>query len=89
MVLTGGVHLSVGSREGERVPGYHFGVRGNGPWARSSAGLIRSPGPVFLFSFLFFFFFFCFLISFVSFAKMLQINSNHFQNFQKKNNAMI
>jgi hypothetical protein len=53
---------------------------GRGPLA--GLGRMASPGP---FSyFLFFFFFFCFLISFVSFAKMLQINSNHFQKNSKK-----
>jgi hypothetical protein len=40
------------------------------------------PGP-FLFLFLLFFFFFYFLIPFIDFAKLLQINSNHFQEFSK------
>jgi hypothetical protein len=56
-------------------------------WARWAAGCFSYwaesfPGVLFLFSFLFFFFFY-FLISFVSSAKMLQINSNHFQKFSK------
>jgi hypothetical protein len=35
-----------------------------------------SPGPFLFFSFLFFLFFFCFLISFVTFAFVIQIDSN-------------
>jgi hypothetical protein len=41
-------------------------------------GQMGSPGP-----FSYFLFFFCFLISFIVFAKLLQINSNHFQKFSK------
>jgi hypothetical protein len=40
----------------------------------------RGPSLFFLFSSLFFF---CFLISFVTFANMLEINSNHFHKFCK------
>jgi hypothetical protein len=51
-------------------------------WAGSSR-----VGPVTAFSLLFFFvlkpFHFCFSFSFISFAKMLQIGSNHFQEFSK------
>jgi hypothetical protein len=43
----------------------------------------RVASALFHFYFVFFFFFFSFLIYFVSFAKMLQINSNHFQKFSK------
>jgi hypothetical protein len=62
------------ARTGLEIPGV-----GRGP--KLVPGQIGFPGP---FSyFLFFFFFFCFLNSFISFAKMLQINSNHFQKFSK------
>jgi hypothetical protein len=54
---------------------YRFGI-GNGPWAASGTGPDMLPEAIFLFSFLFFFFFFCFLISFISFAFVIQIDSN-------------
>jgi hypothetical protein len=88
MVLKGGVHLSVGRREGERVPGYRFGVRGNGPWARSPAGLIRSPGPVFRFSFLFFFSFSIFQFLSYYLQKCFKSIQTTFRNFLKIN-AMV
>jgi hypothetical protein len=70
----------VGEGEGR---GYRFGEKVSGLQVDSGLGRKGFPRVLFLFSFLFFFFFFCFLISFVSFAKMLQINSNHFQKFSK------
>jgi hypothetical protein len=69
--------------EGEREEGCTGSGEVSGPRARFFVGPKGLPGVLFLFSFLFFFFFFCFLISFVSFAKMLQINSNQFQKFSK------
>jgi hypothetical protein len=48
-----------------------------------AVGWNGSRGPFSYFSFLYFLFFFCFLNSFIDFAKMLQINSNHFQRFYK------
>jgi hypothetical protein len=74
-----GPRVSVGREEAE-IP---FRVRLPGLRAGSSSGPKGSPGPSFIFFFLFFFFFFCFLISFLDFAKKLQINSNHFQKFSK------
>jgi hypothetical protein len=54
-----------------------------GPRADSVTGPNRFPGSISIFISSFLLFFFCFLISFVSFAKMHQINSNHFQKFSK------
>jgi hypothetical protein len=84
MMLTGGTHLSL-VEDGREYP---LGILAG--WA---VGRLRDwaewlPRGLFLFYFIFFFFFFCFLISLILFAKMLQINSNHFQNFSKIN-AMI
>jgi hypothetical protein len=62
---------------------YRFGVRLAGPQAETRAGLDWLPGALFLFYFVFFFFFFCFLISFISFAYMIQIDSNQNANFSK------
>jgi hypothetical protein len=70
--------------EGREDRGYRFGagrcwaVGSFWPWAGKA-----SRGPFSYFSLLYFFFFFCFLNSFTDFAKMLQINSNHFQRFYK------
>jgi hypothetical protein len=47
-----------------------------GPWAETDAGPDLLPETIFIFSLLFFFFFFCFLISFISFAFVIQIDSN-------------
>jgi hypothetical protein len=72
-------------KRGETVPVQDF--------SRVGCGLILGLGQrgslrssfIFLFSFLLFFLWF--LYSFVSFAKMLQINSNHFQEFSKIQNS--
>jgi hypothetical protein len=48
-----------------------------------AVGWNGSRGPVSYFSFSFSFPFFVFLISFIDFAKMFQITSNHFQRFCK------
>jgi hypothetical protein len=72
--------------EGREGRGYRFGEGAS--WA---AGLIwswarwfpRGPFSIFIFLSLFPF---LFSISFVSFAKRLQINSNHFQKFSKIQN---
>jgi hypothetical protein len=69
-----GPHVS----EGERDAAYRFGRGIAGPRAPFSVGPKGLPRPLFLFSFLF-----CFLISFVSFAKMLQIDSNQFVKFPR------
>jgi hypothetical protein len=64
--------------EGSGIPVWE---RFPGPRAHFLFWAERVPrGPFSYFLFLFFFFLFCFLISFVSFAKMLQIKSNHFIN---------
>jgi hypothetical protein len=54
-------------------------------WAAGSFLCWAEPFPsaLFLFFPFFFLFFFCFLYFFISFAKMLQINSNHFQKNSK------
>jgi hypothetical protein len=54
-----------------------------GPWAASRAGLNGIPRPVFIFILFSSYSFSVFPISFLLFAKMLQINSNHFQKFSK------
>jgi hypothetical protein len=54
---------------------------GRGPILK--LGQMGSPGPFYIFFFLFFFSYFLFSISFIDFAKLLQINSNHFQKFCK------
>jgi hypothetical protein len=69
-------------------PGYRFGKRVDGPRAGFCSGPIRFPLAFFYF-FVLFFFFFCFLISFVTFANMLQINSNHFHKFCKIHNKVL
>jgi hypothetical protein len=48
-----------------------------------------SPGPFSYFSLLCFFSFSIFLISFIDFAKMLQINSNRFQKFCKIHSKVL
>jgi hypothetical protein len=79
-MMTGGLHLSLGRREGA----YRFGfLTPGGPWAACGTGPIRFPGSIFIFFSSLLLFFFYFLNSFIDFAKMLQINSNHFQNFCK------
>jgi hypothetical protein len=75
------------ARERERVPFWEFGRVGRGLLAE--LGRIASPRPFLIFSFAFPFPFLVFPISFILFAKMLQINSNHYQKFSKKINAMI
>jgi hypothetical protein len=67
-------------REGVRA-GFGSLLGWIGSRARPKLGCWLSLLNFFLISFLFLFF--CFLNSFVSFAKMLQINSNHFQEFSK------
>jgi hypothetical protein len=71
--------------------GYRFGRGLAGPWAGSDAGLKRCPGSSFMFLFLLFFSFsvFLFLVSFISFAKMLQFNSNQFLKFYKIHSKVL
>jgi hypothetical protein len=83
MMLTGGVHLSARGRERE---GTASGAGGAGPWAASGAGPNGLPRVQFYFYFFLSSFLFCFLKSFVSFAKRLQFDSNHFQKFSKIQN---
>jgi hypothetical protein len=55
-------------------------------WAAGRFGVGPERVPAVQFSYFscsFSFSFFCFLISILSFANMLQINSNHFQEFSK------
>jgi hypothetical protein len=83
MMLTGGVHSS--ARE-ERSRGTGSG------FARWAAGCFWGwaewfpPGPFSIFISFFLLFSFLISISFVSFAKRLQFNSNHFQKFSKIQN---
>jgi hypothetical protein len=75
MMLTGGAQCQ---RAGEGTGS------GKGKWATGSILIWAepfSPGPVSFFSLLCFFSFSVFLISFIDFAKMFQITSNHFQRF--------
>jgi hypothetical protein len=69
--------------EGRRGNGTDSGCGVNRSWTSSSSGPNGFPGVLFIFLFSFLLFFSVFRISFVSFAKMLQINSNHFQKFSK------
>jgi hypothetical protein len=72
---------TVSEGEGEkRVP---VRVQSVGPQAESGAGPKGSPGVLLYFYLFASFSFSGFPISFVSFAKRLQINSNHFQGFSK------
>jgi hypothetical protein len=68
-------------KEGERDT--FLGLFPAGPWASSDPRPNRVPAAFYSFSFFFSLFFFCFLYSFILFAKMLQINSNHFQKYSK------
>jgi hypothetical protein len=86
LMAGGGRRLTGGSHESVR--GSEKGCTGSvclldGPRARSPVGLKGFPGSISIFISSFLFFFFCFLISFLEFAKLLQINSNHFQKFCK------
>jgi hypothetical protein len=54
---------------------HRFGI-GNGPRAASRTRPDFLLEAIFIFSFLFFFFFFCLLISFISFAFIIQFDSN-------------
>jgi hypothetical protein len=80
--MTGGVHLAARER-GERVPLRVLREVGRG--LLLVLGRMVSPEALFCF---YFFLLFSFLISitFVSFAKRLQFNSNHFQKFSKIQN---
>jgi hypothetical protein len=78
--MTCGAHMSACRREGEDT-GSGWGVAG--PWACSGRGLEWFPGSVFIFFSSKLLFLFCFLNSFTDFAKMLQINLNHFQRFYR------
>jgi hypothetical protein len=77
---SGGSHLSAGGREGE---GTILGKDLDGPWAETLAGLEPFPAALLLSFFCFFCFSFLFLISSISFAFWLQINSNQIQKFSK------
>jgi hypothetical protein len=81
MMLTGGVQCQ---RARERTEGTGSGRGVVGPWAHSGRGLERLPGSISQFLlFSSFSFYLFFPISFIDFAKMLQITSNHFQRFCK------
>jgi hypothetical protein len=80
--MTGGVHLAAREREGESN-GSGRGFLGCG--LDLELGQIGSRGSNSIFIFLSSFPFLI-SISFVSFAKRLQFNSNHFQKFSKIQN---
>jgi hypothetical protein len=82
-MLTGGAGLSAG-KERRGIP--VRGVGRGGPWASSEAGPKRCPLALFYFYFVYFFFFFCFLISFISFAYLVQIASNQLCKVSKIQN---
>jgi hypothetical protein len=71
-----------------RTEGYHFGFD-TGLRLASGVGLKGFPGVLFHIFLSFVLFFFYFLISFTDFAKMLQINSNHFQKFCKIHSKVL
>jgi hypothetical protein len=79
-VPTGGVHMA---GRGERAEGNGSGRGDAGPWLASGVGPKGFPGSVFIFFSPLLLFLFYFLNSFTDFAKMFQINSNHFQRFHK------
>jgi hypothetical protein len=57
-----------------------------GPWASSRPGPEWFPGAIFYFYFLFFFSFSVFLISFITFANLVQIASNQLCKVSKIQN---
>jgi hypothetical protein len=69
--------------EGEREGLYWFGFWLPGSRTASPYWAEGLPRAFYSFSISFWFSFSCFLFLFLSFAKMLQINSNHFQKFSK------
>jgi hypothetical protein len=69
--------------EGERGGGTDSGQRRFGPWVPFLIWAEGFPRPFSIFFSSLLLFFFLFSNSFVSFAKKLQINSNHFQEFSK------
>jgi hypothetical protein len=69
--------------ERKKIRVYRFGFAGKWAVGCFSSWAEGFPGVHFIFLFVLFFFLFCFLISFVTFAKMLQNHSNHFQKFSK------
>jgi hypothetical protein len=77
--MTGGSHLSARGRE---EAGYRFGFDFLGRGSLAGLGRMASLGPFSIFIF-FLLFFFCFLISFKTFAKILQFKPNFFQRFSK------
>jgi hypothetical protein len=74
-VPIGGVHMA---EKGEGAEGTGSGRGDAGPWLASGVGPKGFPGSIFIFLSSFFF-----LNSFTDFAKMLQINLNHFQRFYR------
>jgi hypothetical protein len=75
--LTGGAHVSAAG--GERA-GTNSGLGDVGPWASSSVGPNRFPGPFSDFFISFRIYFPVLSFSFISFANLLQINSKLFLN---------
>jgi hypothetical protein len=78
---------TVSEREGE--DGGTGSVCFPGLRAGSSAGPKVTPWPFYYFYFFFLFFFFCFPISFIAFAKLLQIKPNHFHKFCKNHSKVL
>jgi hypothetical protein len=78
------------SQRGEKgggVPLRGFARLGLGPV--SELGQFGSPRPFFIFFISFPFYFSDFLVSLLSFARMLQIHSNHFQKLSKNQNGYL
>jgi hypothetical protein len=86
--MTGGSHLSA-RNEKEKERRAERGERAEVCFGADRAGWVPGTAQVGLLAFSSYFFcaisflIFCFLISFLDFAKLLQMNSNHFQKFCK------
>jgi hypothetical protein len=79
--MTCGAHMAA---RGEKAEGTGSGRGDAGPWLASGVGPKGFPGSVFIIFSSLLLFFSAFLNSFTDFAKMFQINLNHFQRFFKK-----
>jgi hypothetical protein len=84
--LIGGVHLLASGR-GWSVPIQENAELGRG--LSFGAGPERLPSTFFHFFCSFLFLFFCFLIYFITFTKLIQINSNHFLNSSENQHNIL
>jgi hypothetical protein len=83
---TGGAHLSAEGGEGDDT----LSGGGNaGPGPKAGLGRLVPCGLFYIFFCVLFFFFFCFLIYFISFANLIQINSNYFLNSSKNQHNVL